>query len=117
MEYDKVLEKIKNFKFNGKYKRNLRILLMAGTFGFLLVGGLVVWAGIAGFNYITSASRSVNIGEKIPASISSPECWSKAQSLLNVQVWLDRPALENLVTLKNVCLGVASGNPTKNLEL
>ena len=117
MEYDRILEKIKNFKSNGKYKRNLRILLIAGTFGVLVVGGLIVWAGIAGFNYISSTSRSVNISEKIPASISSPECWSKAQSLLNFQVWLDRPALENLVSLKNVCLGAASGDPTKNLGL
>jgi len=117
MEIDRVFEKIRKFKSNGKFKRNLRILLITGAFGFLLVAALVVWAGVAGFNYIISASRSLSISEKMPSTISSAECWSKAQSLLNFQVWLDKPALENLAGLKNVCLGAASGDEAKSLEL
>jgi len=109
MEIGRFFEKIRKFKSNSKYKRNLRILLITGAFGFLFVGVLVVWAGVEGFNYIISATESVNISEKMPATILSPQCWSKAQSLLHLQVWLDKPALENLVGLKNVCLGEASG--------
>lgn len=46
-----------------------------------------------------------NIKEELKGvtTLQALNCWNKAQSLLGVQPWLERPALENFASLKVAC--------------
>ena len=94
-------------------KRKLKIFLSIGLIGFLMVGALVVWAGVATFKSVASLGTNPNVQEKIvkletgiknmPA-LTKVGCWTTTQSLLKVEVWLEKPFADNVNSIKFACL-------------
>ena len=105
---------LNKFKDNDQLKRKLKIFLGIGCLGILLVGGLILWAGVATVQHVAGLGSKVNVQEqvqnlkgKIPGipAIAKAGCWEKVQSLMSIQVWLETPVAENITSLKNACLG------------
>jgi len=104
---------MKKFKADGQLKRKLKIFLGVGLVGILLVGALIIWAGVATVQHAASLGADANVQEKvrdlknelpeIPAPVKVG-CWDKVQSLLTVEVWLEKPVADNLKSLKDACL-------------
>lgn len=110
-------ELIKKLKHRPQLMRKLKIFAVVGIAGFLIAGGLVIWAGASAVGYVASkANQAVHSPttqqhlESLKVEIQSlPKfqalsCWGKAQSLIAVEPWLARPALDNLKNLKVACL-------------
>ena len=105
---------LNNLKNSGQFKRKLKLFLGIGCLGFLLIGGLIIWAGVTTVKHVATLGKNVNVqGQiedlkgnigKIPA-IAKVGCWEKVQSLMNIQVWLEAPLVENITSLKDACLG------------
>lgn len=105
-----------NFKANDQLKRKLKIFLGIGCLGMLLVGGLILWAGVATVQHVAKIGSNVNVQEqvqnfkgnipKIP-TIVKVGCWEKVQSLMSIQVWLETPLGENITSLQDACIGQA----------
>lgn len=99
---------------NDRLKRYLKIFLGVGCLVLLLVGGLILWAGVATVKHVADLGADPKVQEQVqklktdipnvPALVKVG-CWEKVQSLLNVQVWLETPAAENIKDLKDACLG------------
>jgi len=99
---------------NDTFKRYLKIFLGIGCLGLLLVGGLIIWAGVATVQHVADLGADPKVQEQVqklktdipnmPALVKVG-CWEKVQSLLNVQVWLETPVAENIQDLKDACLG------------
>jgi len=125
MKHVNFLEELRYLKTNYKSNRKLKIFLGASLAGILMVGALVVWAGIATFKSVVSIGAKPVVQEKIkswndtnvPDKIASLEsgvknlpaltkvgCWTTAQSLMKVEVWVAKPFVENLNSLKLACL-------------
>ena len=105
---------LNKFKDNDQLKRKLKIFLGIGCLGILLVGGLILWAGVATVQHVAGLGSKVNVQEqvqnlkgKIPGipDIAKAGCWEKVQSLMSLQVWLETPVAENITSLKNACFG------------
>ncbi|RJX29752.1 MAG: hypothetical protein C4531_10110 [Desulfurivibrio sp.] len=101
---------MRKFKANGQLKRKLKILLGVGLAGLLLVGALIIWAGVATIQHVAGLGANANVQEQvrdlkteIPA-LAKVGCWDKVQSLLSVEVWLENPAAANLQSLKEACV-------------
>ena len=82
--------------------RKFKTFAIIGVIGFVLVGGVAVWAGISAIKFaVTSANQVIfsptNQGylnqaksEFKQMQFQPAECWGKAQSLLTVQPWLEK---------------------------
>lgn len=102
------------FGSNDRLKRYLKIFLGLGCLGLLLVGGLIIWAGVATVQHVVDLGADPKVQEQVrklktdipnvPALVKVG-CWEKVQSLLHVQVWLETPAADNMKDLKDACLG------------
>jgi hypothetical protein len=108
-----LLEQPKNLKSNPQLKRKLKIFLGVGLAGILMVGALVVWAGIATFKSVASIGTNPAVQEKIVGletgiknlpALTKVGCWTTAQSLMKVEVWIEKPLIDNLNSLKLACL-------------
>jgi hypothetical protein len=112
-----VFDFLNKTKESSKLKRKLKFFAIFGIIVFFMSSALTIWAGVTAYNYIavkaTEVIRSplaLNHVENLKADFKTlPKfqaisCWSKAQSLLAVQPWLQRPALDNFVNLKAACL-------------
>ncbi|MES2769890.1 MAG: hypothetical protein V4596_12155 [Bdellovibrionota bacterium] len=111
------LEILNELKAKPHLMKKVKIFAVVGFVGLLITGALTIWAGLTVMNYVaiqaTNAVQSpvaqMNIEslksevEKLP-KLQALSCWNKAQSLIAVQPWLERPALENLANLKSACL-------------
>ena len=105
--------------------RKLKIFLGAGLAGTLMVGALVVWAGIATFKNVASVGANPVVQEKIKSwndtnvqekivsleagvknlpALAKAGCWTTAQGLMKVEVWIAKPVAENINSLKVACL-------------
>ncbi len=114
MNESEFLQSLNRFKDNDQLKRKLKIFLGIGCLGILLVGGLILWAGVATVQHVVKIGENSNMTEqvknlkaeipKIPALVRVG-CWEKVQSLMNIQVWMETPIKENITSLKNACLG------------
>ena len=108
-----LLELLKKLKTNHQLKRKLKIFLGIGLVGAIMVGALVVWAGIATFKSVASLATNPNVQEKVlnleteiqnlPA-MAKVGCWTAAQGLLEVEVWLEKPLIDNFNSIKLACL-------------
>lgn len=107
-------ETIRRFMANEQLKRKLKVFLGIGCIGILLVGGLVIWAGIATVKHVATIGADVNVQEQVQnlktgvsnlPAIAQVGCWEKAQSLLDIQVWLEKPVADNIQGLMDACLG------------
>jgi hypothetical protein len=116
MKHSILFEIINKLKSKPALMRKVKIFAVVGLFGFMFVGGMTIWAGISAYKYVVA---SVNQGLTSPTVQSQVQnmktelkqiqfqplsCWNKAQSLLAVQPWLERPALDNFHNLKLACL-------------
>ena len=100
-------------------KRYLKIFLGVGCLGLLLVGGVIIWAGMTAVQHVADLSTDPKVQEQvqkikkgipsIPPSVKVG-CWEKVQSLMNVQVWLETPIAENIQSIKEACLEEKSVN-------
>ena len=112
-----LIDVMKKFKADGQLKRKLKIFLGVGLVGLLLVGALIIWAGVATVQHVASLGADVNVQEQvrdlktemptIPA-LAKVGCWDKVQSILNVEVWFEKPVADNLQSLKDACLGAVT---------
>ena len=96
--------------------RKVKILALVGLVGFVFVGGLAIWAGIAAFQYAVTTANQAVTSPSIQSHVQNAKaefkqiqlnplnCWNKAQSLMAVQPWLEQPALNLLQNLKVACL-------------
>ena len=96
--------------------QKVKTFAIIGVIAFVLVGGVAVWAGISAMKIAaTSANQMVFSpttqgylhqakSELKQMQFQPVDCWGKAQSLLTVQPWLEKPALDNLKNLKVACL-------------
>ena len=125
MKHINFSEELRYLKANFKLNRKLKIFLGAGLAGILMVGALVVWAGIATFKSVASIGanpvvqekikslKDTNVQEKIVGletgvknlpALAKVGCWTTAQSLMKVEVWIAKPFAENLNSIKLACL-------------
>jgi hypothetical protein len=125
MKHINFSEELRYLKTNYKLNRKLKIFLGAGLAGILLVGALVTWAGIATFKSVASIGANPVVQEKIKSwndtnvqekivsletgvknlpALTRVGCWTTAQSLMKVEVWIAKPFVENLNSLKLACL-------------
>lgn len=93
--------------------RRLKIFVGIGLFTVFLAGGLVVWGLVAGVRHIAGVGQSFDVQAKAQAittevrdlpALIQVGCWQKAQTLLSVSVWLEKPIADNLKNLKTACL-------------
>jgi len=116
MKHEIIFEILKNIKQKPKLMKKLKVFAVVGIVGFLITGALVIWAGISAINYVASSTSQIIQSptaqghvENLKTELSSlPKfqainCWGKAQSLIAVQPWLERPALDILANLKVAC--------------
>lgn len=117
MKHPLIYEVLRKIKARPDLMRKVKIFAVVGVVGFLITGALVIWAGVWAFNSVASKATEVMSS---PATIAQIEdlkseakglpkfqplsCWVKAQSLMAVEPWLARPALDNLYNLKVACL-------------
>jgi hypothetical protein len=115
-------EIMRELKAKPKLMKKLKIFLIVGVVGVVLTGVLAVWAGITAINYVASTAGQViqspiakDQVETLKAEVEgiakfqALSCWTKAQSLLAVQPWLEKPVQENLHSLKLACFEEKSG--------
>lgn len=103
-------------------KSDMIKLFAAGAAVFIVVAGaLVIWAGVAVFNYAGQMINSSAIPQTLSAAqISAPaiptvlldKCWQQSKSMMNVETWLKTPLQDNFSSLKGACLD--SSDATKN---
>lgn len=96
--------------------KKFKILALVGIVGILIAGTLVVWAGVSALSYFSSVAQQAIQSPAAQAHINeihtemknlpqfqAVSCWGKAQSLLAVQPWLERPLMDNLDNLRVAC--------------
>ncbi len=97
---------------NDTLKKFLKIFLGVGCLGLLLIGGLIIWAGVATVQHVADLSTDPKVQEQVQKlktdipnmqALVKEGCWEKVQSLMNVQVWLETPVAENIQGLKDAC--------------
>ena len=108
-----VLELLNKLKTNHQLKRKFKIFMGAGLVGCLMIGALVVWGGIVAFKSIASIGTNPVVQEKIlsleteiqkvPALVKIG-CWGTVKSLMNVEIWIEKPIAENYNSMKSACL-------------
>lgn len=113
MKHIIVYEILDKLKRNPKLMRKAKVFAVVGLVGFLLIGTLTIWAGLSAINYLASSVNQAiqspitqgHVESEIKSlpSFQAVNCWGKAQTLLGVRPWLDRPAFENLTNLKVAC--------------
>lgn len=111
-------ELMRNIKSKPELMRKMKVFAAVGAFGFLLMGSLIIWAGISAVSYFTRVTKEViqspqtvlhveNIKSEVKGVstiIQSVDCWDKAQSLMTLEPWLQKPAMDNLNSLIKTCL-------------
>jgi uncharacterized membrane protein YjgN (DUF898 family) len=110
-----ISETMRRFIANEQLKKQIKVFLGIGCLGILLVCGLIIWAGVATVKHVATIGENVNVQEQVQnlkktgtlnlPAIAKVGCWEKAQSLLVVQVWLEKPVAENIQGLMDACLG------------
>jgi hypothetical protein len=118
MKIEMLFELLKKIEKNKNLKKKLKIFLGIGIFSFFILGGLAIWLGLKAVNYVGSktidlvpiSTIKVN-SEKLNSELTKLSrtqavgCWEKAQSLIAVEVWLERSASDNFMDLKASCWG------------
>lgn len=92
--------------------RKFKIFLGVAFIGFLLVSTLVIWGGVVAVRGVANLGANTNVQEKIVTlgkeinnipALAKVGCWDKAQSLLSVKIWLEKPIAENVKELTRAC--------------
>lgn len=119
------LEELRYLKSNYKFNRKLKIFIGVSFAGIIIVGTLVIWAGIATFKNVANIGanpvvqekikswNNANVQEKIAGletgvknlpALTKVGCWATTQTLMKAEVWIEKPFIENLNSLKIACL-------------
>jgi hypothetical protein len=110
------LEFIRKLKAKPHLMRKVKIFAVVGIVGFFVTGALAIWAGVSAMSYVAEKANAVMHSPQAAAQFESLKtevkglslqplnCWGKAQSLMALEPWLARPALDNLKNLKVACL-------------
>ncbi len=120
MKQDIINKALRKLKAKPGLTRKVKIFLAVGVVGFVITAVLVTWAGVSAFNYVASKTTEVIHSTAALAQVENLKleakgfskfqilsCWGKAQSLIAVEPWLARSALDNLKNLKVACLETA----------
>lgn len=108
-----LLEMLKKLETDRRLRQKLKIFLAAGLVGCLMIGGLVVWGGIAVFKGVASVGTNPVVQEKImrleaeiqnAPALAKVGCWETVKSHMNVESWLEKPIAENYNNIKAACL-------------
>jgi hypothetical protein len=108
-----VQELLKKVSGNHQLNRKLKIFISVGFIGFLLVAGLIIWAGVATVQHVVNIGANSNVQEQIRnLKVEIPSiptlvkvgCWDKVKDLISVQAWLEKSVADNIKDLKYVCL-------------
>ena len=112
-----LIEILRKLKAKPHLMRKAKIFAAVGVVGVLVTSGVVIWAGISAFSYVASRANEVIHSTQASAQVANLKteikgitgvqalsCWGKAQTLLAVQPWLERPAIDNFKNLKVACL-------------
>lgn len=104
-------------KLKSNFKRKLKVFAAIGVVAFILISGLAIWAGLSVISYTSTKINQLTQSPKTQQQMESAKekvslltsievlnCWVKAQSLMALEPWLARPALNNLNNLKAACL-------------
>lgn len=115
MNHTLLVQLLRKLKTNPQLKRKVKIFFGFGLVGTFLVGALVVWAGIATFRSVASLGTNPIVQEKVlkleteiqnlPALVKV-NCWTTTQSLLDFQVWFEKPISENINNITTACFGI-----------
>lgn len=116
----KILKKIES---NKNLKRKLKIIVVVGIVGVIIISTLTVWIGFKAVNYVATKTKEAGQAPVVQAYVHNinsefktlsknhvVSCWGKAQSLIAIQVWIERSALDNLIDLKNACIDFNSSS-------
>lgn len=117
MKQDIIYEILKKLKTTPNLMRKIKIFVAVGVLGVLVTGALTIWAGVAAFNYVATKTSEIIHSPTAQAQVENLKleakaltkfqplsCWAKAQSLIAIEPWLARPALDNLMNLMAGCL-------------
>lgn len=108
---------VKKLKSNPGFRRKFKIALVVGLIGCVSIFGLVGWATYSLVTQATSIITQIGDSPNTQRQIKEVtagfgelefrplECWGKAQSLIGLQPWLEKPALAQLRSLQMACLG------------
>ena len=103
-------------KANPKLLKKAKVFVVVGIAGFVVVVSLGIWAGVSAIGYVASSASKVvqspiaqshfdNLSAELKEfpAFQPASCWEMSYSLLAVQPWLERPAIDNLTHLKMAC--------------
>lgn len=114
MKKEMIFEILNKIESDIKFKRKLRAFLIVGIIGFFIISAMTVWLGFKAVNYVASKSNEVEQTLIVQGHVVS--CWSKVQSLIAIQVWFEKSAIDNLMDLKVACLENISSS-SQNLNI
>ncbi len=104
---------LKKLNENFPFKRRLKIFFGLSLGGILLLGCIIVWAGITTVQKITDFGARYDVQEQVrniraevtkTPAMAKAGCWQKIQDLITIQIWLEKPVAENINNLKTACL-------------
>ncbi|MEI8027423.1 MAG: hypothetical protein WCI18_13830 [Pseudomonadota bacterium] len=111
------LKLLKKSKSNQNFRKRAILFVSLGAFTFLTVSGLALWGALSAISYVSDATsqvlstpaakeqaKTLREGLKELPNLQALACLNRAQQLLAITPWLERPVLANLVLLKNECL-------------
>lgn len=113
MKHIIILELLRKLKTNHPLRRKFKIFLGVGLVGSLMVGALVVWAGVATFKSVASFGADPSVQQKILnieseigklPPLAKTGCWTAVKGLMNVETWIEKPISNNLSSLKLACV-------------
>lgn len=132
------MKKIINFKLIKELKskpatmKKMKVFVVVGLVGVLIIGGLTVWTAVTATRYLASSVHQVVTSSLTQEKIHSIkkefknmnfrqlDCWGKAESLLSLQPWFEKPALDNFRSLKIACLdskpAICEGNSCEQMK-
>lgn len=99
--------------------KNIKVLVGVALITMAVILGLGIWATVATVRYVSQSTTEIVSSPQVrqqvemvrdrihQAEFNPRECWLKAQSLMTIQPWIERPLSENVEQLKNQCFNSA----------
>ncbi len=106
-------ELLYKYKANPQVAKKIKMFIGVTLVGFILVCALVIWGGVTVVRQVANFGGNPNVQEKVVTlgteikklpAMAKVGCWDKAQSLLNIKVWIEKPLADNFKEFKQACL-------------
>lgn len=113
-----LLEAIRRMASTPKRRKKLKVFVAISLVGVLATGALAIWAGVAAFNYLATTISPASVAQKVEAAkqgvaeapaLLRPGCLNKAQSMLSLTQWLERPVQQSFRELVEACVEKEKG--------